>query len=713
MKLFRKNGTTGVIVRVFIQDTSSSTGGGKTGLTNESSGLNISVIADIESSATSYTSAGSDIDTINTIGTYESPDPGQCRFKEVDSTNLPGIYEIQLLDTIWAVSDAKSLVVGVTGVSGAAPVFAEFDLGVDELVNNIINNQASVAFCVENGAKITEYSRLFFVNYVNGTTPVKATATVTITTNLVGAETITLYPNDGSAIVYTFEGEPSATQVQIGGDENETASNLNTFINAQGVFSSTVLNNVVTVSQRYAGSTGASSVIGYSNESSTGDISVTDFTGGSGGTGSLSNPVRTIGEAYMLASSGRNDVIFVASDGTTGSIDERIEILKSNISIIGASHGVSWTKSNQPADSSVITIAASNVTISNFKIYSGTSSTADAIRIKGSNNKIKNMLFTGAKEACVHLDASSTTVSNNIVECCLFNASNTSYGSGGAGVLLSGANCFSNQVVHNNMCGLETANNNVRGIYLTTSAHDNVIKDNVVHNCDYGIEDGGVDNVVAQNTIGGNEVTDLTTVGTTVSMNNQAYATATTAATIQAKTDLIPSSPASTTNITAGTITTVSGNVNGSVGSVVGLTASNLDATISSRLASSSYTTPPTVTEIRTEVDSNSTQLAAIKTKTDLIPANPASTTNITAGTITTVSGNVNGSVASVTNKVTPIDADGTTYAVIMEYLLAFMTGKAAITDNGSSINTITFKKVDGTTTSFSRSFNTSTGARP
>lgn len=40
----------------------------------------------------------------------------------------------------------------------------------------------------------------------------------------------------------------------------------------------------------------------------------------------------------------------------------------------------------------------------------------------------------------------------------------------------------------------------------------------------------------------------------------------------------------------------------------LGLT--NFDATVSSRLASASYTTPPTVTQVRTEMDSNSTKLA-------------------------------------------------------------------------------------------------------
>lgn len=101
-------------------------------------------------------------------------------------------------------------------------------------------------------------------------------------------------------------------------------------------------------------------------------------------------------------------------------------------------------------------------------------------------------------------------------------------------------------------------------------------------------------------------------------------------AAINAKTTNIPSSPASTTNITAGTITTVTNltnaptagdftatmktsigtavaasavaSVTGSVGSVVGLTASNLDASVSSRLATSGYTSPPSTSSIASAV---------------------------------------------------------------------------------------------------------------
>jgi hypothetical protein len=50
----------------------------------------------------------------------------------------------------------------------------------------------------------------------------------------------------------------------------------------------------------------------------------------------------------------------------------------------------------------------------------------------------------------------------------------------------------------------------------------------------------------------------------------------------------------------------------------------NLDAATSTRLPSSSYAAAPSVTAIRTEMDSNSTQLSAIKSKTDNLPSDPA-----------------------------------------------------------------------------------------
>jgi hypothetical protein len=116
-----------VILRVKLLDTTSTTGGGKTGLTSTSSGLIISTIADVEATATAYTAAGSTIESITTLGTFAAPTATKCRFKEVDSTNHKGLYEIQIADARWAVSNARSVIVSIQ-CTGAAEVDAEVQL---------------------------------------------------------------------------------------------------------------------------------------------------------------------------------------------------------------------------------------------------------------------------------------------------------------------------------------------------------------------------------------------------------------------------------------------------------------------------------------------------------------------------------------------------------------------------------------------------------
>lgn len=115
-----KRGQTSIVLRVKILDSAASTGAGKTGFTSASSGLIISTIADNESTATAYTVAGSTIETITTLGTYAAPTATKCRFKEVDSTNHKGVYEIQIADARFAVSSAKSVLVSISGATGCA-----------------------------------------------------------------------------------------------------------------------------------------------------------------------------------------------------------------------------------------------------------------------------------------------------------------------------------------------------------------------------------------------------------------------------------------------------------------------------------------------------------------------------------------------------------------------------------------------------------------
>ena len=115
-----KRGQGSIILRVKILDSSLTTGGGLAGLTSASAGLRISTIADNESSPVSYTVAGGTVESIATLGTYAAPTAGKCRFKEVDATGHPGVYEIQLADARMDVAAAKSLLVSISGAANLA-----------------------------------------------------------------------------------------------------------------------------------------------------------------------------------------------------------------------------------------------------------------------------------------------------------------------------------------------------------------------------------------------------------------------------------------------------------------------------------------------------------------------------------------------------------------------------------------------------------------
>ncbi len=97
----RKRGATSVMIRVFIPNNSVTTGAGLTGLTNGSTNLTIAYIRELDSASTSYT--GANIEAQTTIGTFQAPSTSaKIRFKVVDATNFPGVYELQFHDSATA-----------------------------------------------------------------------------------------------------------------------------------------------------------------------------------------------------------------------------------------------------------------------------------------------------------------------------------------------------------------------------------------------------------------------------------------------------------------------------------------------------------------------------------------------------------------------------------------------------------------------------------
>jgi hypothetical protein len=120
MLMSYKLGQGSIVLRVKLRNSSVTTGAGLTGLTSASSGLVISTIADNEATPTTYTVAGSTIESITTLGTYATPTATKCRFKEVDATNHKGVYEIQIADARFAVANAKSMMVSISGATNLA-----------------------------------------------------------------------------------------------------------------------------------------------------------------------------------------------------------------------------------------------------------------------------------------------------------------------------------------------------------------------------------------------------------------------------------------------------------------------------------------------------------------------------------------------------------------------------------------------------------------
>lgn len=183
----------------------SDTGQGLTGLSSTSTGLIISTITDNEAAATTYTQAGSTIETITTLGTYAAPTATKCRFKEVDSTNHPGVYEFQFADARWQVASAKTLRVSVTGPAALLILDRDFlyQITIDGNVQTI-NSVATTSVTAVNAN-------------VGTTQPVNFTGTAG--SALVKGDAVDI----AGAAVSTSSAQVGVNAVQVGGTAAATA----------------------------------------------------------------------------------------------------------------------------------------------------------------------------------------------------------------------------------------------------------------------------------------------------------------------------------------------------------------------------------------------------------------------------------------------------------------------------------------------------------
>ena len=122
-----ERGATSVILHVYVED--SSTGDGKTGLTNASTGLVIAAVRPGEAAPTVYDADSGDVETIATLGTYAAPTSGKIRFKELDAANLPGWYEVHAADALFDTTGTRrSLALSLSGATGMRQAGARVQL---------------------------------------------------------------------------------------------------------------------------------------------------------------------------------------------------------------------------------------------------------------------------------------------------------------------------------------------------------------------------------------------------------------------------------------------------------------------------------------------------------------------------------------------------------------------------------------------------------
>jgi cell division protein ZapA (FtsZ GTPase activity inhibitor) len=116
MKKILKAGLTDQTIDVFIQDSTSTTGAGKTGLAYNTASLTCYYRKGATGSATQLTLA------TQTVGGAHS-DGG---FVEIDATNMPGMYRLDLSDTIVATAGTVSIM--LKGATGMAPLPIELQI---------------------------------------------------------------------------------------------------------------------------------------------------------------------------------------------------------------------------------------------------------------------------------------------------------------------------------------------------------------------------------------------------------------------------------------------------------------------------------------------------------------------------------------------------------------------------------------------------------
>lgn len=301
MKLLRDAGSTSQIFQIFIADSTSTTGGGKTGLVFNTSGLTAYFHRDTDTTATAISLV------TMTAGTFTS-----SGFKEIDSTNMPGWYQFCPPNTALA-SGASSVSFHLQGATGMAPLPIEVDL--DGLVDLVAIQGTNVSAPATAG--------ILDVN-VKNMNNVAATSITTISANQGTTQPVNFSGTGASAFVKSDTEQLNAQSVtaaagvtfpsSVASPTNITAGTITTVTNltnapTSGDFTATMKTSIGTA----VAASAVASVTGNVGGNVTGSVgSVTGNVGGSvasvtaavtaSGTSPLTEAYPAQGAALTLAS---------------------------------------------------------------------------------------------------------------------------------------------------------------------------------------------------------------------------------------------------------------------------------------------------------------------------------------------------------------------------------------------------------------------------
>lgn len=118
MKLSIKAGATSQTINVFVQDSSSSTGAGLTGLVYNSAGLTAYYV---------FPRAAAAAITLATLASATAA-WSSGGFREIDATNMPGWYRLDVPDAVLASGNGRSVGLHLKGASNMAPLPIEIEL---------------------------------------------------------------------------------------------------------------------------------------------------------------------------------------------------------------------------------------------------------------------------------------------------------------------------------------------------------------------------------------------------------------------------------------------------------------------------------------------------------------------------------------------------------------------------------------------------------